>query len=61
MSYWNKFSFECPAVMQEVKAVPAPNSNLTKISPLYQAIHNYVNIEEKLDIFACKLADIKGL
>lgn len=41
--------------------VPTPRTNILASSPLHQICLNYNNIEQRLDIFNCKIADIKNI
>ena len=41
--------------------IPTPRTNVLNSSPLHQICINYNNIEHRLDIFNCKIEDIKNI
>lgn len=47
--------------VQNILYMPNPRINVFKYSPLYRMCSNYNRVADRLDIFSCKLADIKKL
>lgn len=67
-------AFDCPEILQQINFnVPriesrssktfyleTPHTRLLQSSPLYRMCMNYESVQDRLDIFSCKIVDIKN-